>query len=469
LTGCTSNDPPTPGGSSSGAAHPRTAAPKDRDETAVLAALRRLDLCAVLRSAATTAPAAQPRARDPFSCGMAGSPGASVSISQIGTDERLKLPVRAIGDAKAYVDYATRDTCLAYFPVSFELALKFDVDRVKGDCGPAINGFLAAAATTLTGSAALTATPQWDACGALAEALGDDADPRALTWAGTGVGAACERWEPSVAHLEFGYRNPLIGATRTETVGGVQVRVQEDDSTGRTVCWTAWQAGPAGSPELWAGVAAEDCGKAATLAKSVMTVLESPPPDVAPQRPLLYGADEADSPYLGACGNLERQIARHCQPFVEMSVPNGRTAILRAAETDVDVHCAVALDAIRKHFGAQLVPVTVDDGEVSSCYFVEPERQVRIQFRIGADPVHGVADVFTVRDAEFAGHPGYVENSPDRQAYRVWVGVSGDPADDGLLSLTVDGGPASRGAGPPADTAAKVERVITGILARYFS
>lgn len=251
---CTPDQPTTTETPSSRAEPVPVAEPKDRDPAAVMAAVRRIDFCAVARQVTG---AADVSARDPFSCGGAG---ASVGVVRLGTDKRLTFPVRAIGDAKAYVDSSRPEDCVVYFPISFELALRVD----GAGCEPAVD-------------VPLAATPRWDACGALAEAT----DGGELTEAGAAVGAACVRTGPDLAHLEFGFGSPLVGPTRTETVGGVQVEVQENDTTGRTVCWTAWP----GTDGLWTAVAAASCAQARTLAESVMTVLGSPPPDVAPQTP----------------------------------------------------------------------------------------------------------------------------------------------------------------------------------------
>ncbi len=401
---------------------------KDRDPAAVMAAVRRIDFCAVARQVTGTADVS---ARDPFSCGALG---ASVGVVRLGTDERLEFPVRAIGDAKAYVDSSRPDDCVVYFPLSFEFALK--VDGVG--CEPAVDVVLAA-------------TPQWDACGALAEASDEDD----LTEAGATIGTACERTEPDLARLEFG--SPLVGPTRTDTVGGVPVEVQEDDSTGRTVCWTAWP----GAEGVWTAVAADDCAQARTLAESVMTVLASPPPDIAPQTPLLYGPDEPDTPMPGACAHLERDVAGHCRPYTDTQVP--ADDLLNAG---ADTQCALARDAVTRHAGTNLVPVAVADGESDSCYFVEPERQVQVRFQVGSDPVDGVPDVFDARAAEIAGHPGYVE---DGQAYRVWVATTDDPGREGRLSVTVAAGPAARDDQPPAGAAAVAESIIVAVLATHFS
>jgi hypothetical protein len=466
LAGCSSPDPDTTGNTPSSARPSPAAAPRDRDDSAVLEVVRRLDFCAVV-TATQPASGAKPIAHEPFSCAIDGDPGGSVGVVQMGRGTRLKMPMRAIGGARAYVDFSKSDRCQVDLPISFELVLEFDVDRTAAGCGRQVDEFVAAAVEALGDPGALSADPRWDACGALGAALGD-ADPDTLLAASAFVGGACERSDSSVAHLDFGYTNPIIGDSRKETVGGVSVAVQEDDSTGENLCRMGWRSGPADSPyaswpDLWVGVAATGCAEAKTLVESVMKVLATAPPRVQPQQPLLYGADEPDSPFRGACAHLEPNLAKHCAPFAEVAVPEGKDAVLRAAKTDADVQCAVARDAIAKHFGAQLIPVTVD----GSCYFVEPARQVQIQFRLSSDPVAGVPDVFKVHEATIAGHPAYVAEA--QRAYEVWVAMSGDPDEHGSVALSVDGGPASRRGGPPADAKTKVEQTITEVLKGYAS
>lgn len=120
-----------------------------------------------------------------------------------------------------------------------------------------------------------------------------------------------------------------------------------------------------------------------------------------------------------------------------------------------DTQCAMARDAVTRYAGTNLVPVAVADGEADSCYFVESERQVQVRFQVESDPIDGVPEVFDAREAEIAGHPGFVE---DGQSYRVWVATSDDPNRDGGLSLTIDAGPAARDDQPPAGAAAMVHR-----------
>jgi hypothetical protein len=371
---------------------------------------------------------------------------------QKNTSARLAMPVREIGGVKAYVEFSVYDDCRVYVPISFELGLEFTTARNGGDCAP--EEFVADAVAAVRPGR----VSRWDACGALGTALGK---PGELIPAGAYVGVACERTEPSPAHLDFRYSNPVVGDARTETLDGVRVTVQEDGSA----CWVAWRAGAADttyarSPDEWARVAAADCGAARDLAGSVMTVLATPPPRDTPQAPLFYGMDEPDSPFTGACAHLGE---KGCAPYREVAVPHGTAAVLKT--TDVDVQCALAQDAVAGAFGDQLVPVTAND----SCYFVGPERQVQVRVRVRSSPVTEAAALSEVRRAEIAGHPGYVADTPGSRGYEAWVALSDDPAEDGHVSVAVDRGPASHEAGAPAEAAAKVDQMITAILAEYFS
>jgi hypothetical protein len=424
VSGCSSDSPDTGPPSSSTADRPEVVKPVDRDAEAVMAALRRVDLCSVVRELSGAAEVEQ---RDPFSC--TGS-GVSVGVVDLPADRRLKMPVRDIGGAKAYVAQTSGD-CVVYFPVSFEYAVEVEA----GGCEPAVR-------------LRLGTTARWDACGALGRALGNDTD---LIEAGEYVGAACEPPAPEMAHLAFD--SPLIGETTSVTVGGRAAEVQEDGD----VCWTAWSD----PPGLWTSVAANGCDTSKTLAESVMDVIATPPADGRPQDPLLYKPDDADTPYLGACANLEPRVAKYCRPYADTEVPDDAPL-----DADVDTQCAIARDAVTEHLG-ELVPVVVDDGENASCYFVEGERRVEVRFFVRSEPVAGIPDVFKVREALIAGHSAYVENGPEQDVYRVWVATSEDPRGDGTIGLTISAGPARREGQPIAGDEADL--VIGDVLAAYFS
>ncbi len=441
MTACTPGNPTTTEKPSSRAEHASAERPKDRDSAAVVAALRRIDFCAVARNITGSTSAS---AYDPFSC---NSSGVSVNVVELSTDMRLQYPVRVIGGAKAYVDDTTPDKCVVRFPISFRLVLE-----VRGaGCAPAVN-------------VTLGATPRWDACGALAKVLGDRRGK--LYEAGVAIGAACERGEPSLAHLDFAFDNRFFGPTETEVVGAVQVTVQtqqaNENPSGRPVCWMTWPSGT-GNPQLWTTVGANSCADARNLAQSVMTVVASPPPDVAPQDPVLYGPDEPDTPYPGACAHLGSYSTENCRPYTDTRVPEDKTALLHA---DADTQCAVARNTVTRHLGGSLVPVAITDGVLAFCYFVEPERQVQVRFDIESDPIDGVREIARVHEATIAGHPAYVAENED--GYEIWVAFS-DRHRGGGLHLAIQPGPARRDGQLPADADDTAESIIADILATYFS
>lgn len=101
LAGCSAEVP-----SADVVEHPKAERPADRDERAVFAALAQLDFCAVLGAAA---PGRQLLELHPSSC-TAGPLEISMSVGERSDSERLSLPSRPIGGAKAYVRDNEPDT-----------------------------------------------------------------------------------------------------------------------------------------------------------------------------------------------------------------------------------------------------------------------------------------------------------------------------------------------------------------------
>lgn len=300
VAGCTSTEPDSPPDNTapSTVEESKKAEPKDRDNRAVLAALRRIDMCALLASAAATDyPDKRLRAWQPFSCDMGP---VSVTATGFPSEFRRPLPVRTYGGAKAYLENLA-DSCQVYFPVSFRLVLMFELPRSDSetdDCA-SVEGPMTAAATTLADPAPVEGADRWDACSALSAALGADADQYRLR---TNFLYQCHPAESVEFMLELRYRSQLLPSEKRtiETIGGHQVAVADGQGASGQVCLAEWRHGPAdtphaSAPDFFVDVSATSCARAKELAESVMTVLKTPPPtDVPPQRPLLYRPDEPD-------------------------------------------------------------------------------------------------------------------------------------------------------------------------------
>ncbi|MCT2586893.1 hypothetical protein [Actinophytocola gossypii] len=462
LVGCTTGDT---GGSPSTtpSTTPSTrdsARPGDRDEDAVLAAVRQLDLCALLDRAKAGGPfaGARPVARRPFECVLSGAADlVAVSVTGIGHGTRVESVTRSVGGAKAYVEQG--GGCYVHLPVSFTTALRFS-QAPASNCA-SLTGLADAAVAALANPDTFRAKPVWDACTALAGVL--DADDAALSGNGP---ADCTSREPA-ASISFADDLPPSGErkpSRTTSIGGTRALVYEEAEN----CAVYWRQGPF---DVRYGAAADfqvvartsECGGATDLAESLMAVLgEAPPDDVAPQRPLLYRPDEPDSPYPGACAYVDELDPDGCAPYVAVAVPDDPAEILSAAADDADVQCAMAVRSVGARFGSELVPVA-DSGAGTRCFFVEPERRLQITFSLS----HGkVVNSFGGEPVTISGHPGYVTTDGTSIAYELSTATILDG--EGTLTLRVSTGPAD--ADPLARAMAlKADSVLADVLDSYFS
>ncbi|HEY0448182.1 hypothetical protein [Actinophytocola sp.] len=450
---------------------PSAPSPKDRDKGAVLAALRRLDLCALLDKAMAATPQfppdAEPTAHQPFQCRLDGMahPVTAAAVTMI-HDTRLSLPVRAIGGAKAYVDQGT-STCDVFLPVSFELAIQFSQmpqGQPNDETCRVVTTLATASAAALADPTAVQIEPRWDACSVLRDALGSEADEAKLV-GNTFDDCTDFSHQPIPASISFADDFISTGQPRTETIGGKQVRIYAQDGS----CDIYWRQGPFSSkyatePDYQVLAITPDCDRSKALAESLMTVLgTAPPADVAPQRPLLYTPDEPDSPYPGACAYVDVSDPKRCKPYAEVPVPADPAKIPAAALADADVLCAVAVDAVATYFGTRLRPVAVSDAG-TDCYFVEPERQIHLGFTIdGGPPRRDPGD----RQASVAGHPGYVAADASQHEYR--LSTSSKLDGHGTVTLAVTTGPVNSRSPLPTGTDKKTKAVLADILRTYFS
>ncbi|HEX6356018.1 hypothetical protein [Actinophytocola sp.] len=456
LAGCTTPEAPPP--TTQSTENQPVARPKDRDKDAVLAAVRQLDLCALLDKAKTVGPfaGARPVARQPFECTLTGAAGlVTVTAIGIGHQNRIESAIRTIGGAKAYVKEG--GGCYVSLPVSFTTALEFSQAPAPG-CAD-VTTLAAAAADALADPDSLQTKPVWDACTALADAL--DADETKLS----GNGLADCTSAPATASISFVDDLPPSDEqqpTQT-TIGGTQVRVYDEED-----CVVSWRQEPfdvryASTPDYPVVVRTPDCDTSKDLAESLMAVLEkAPPSDVAPQRPLLYRPDELDSPYPGACAYVDELDPNRCEPYVEVMVPDDPAEILRAANDDADVQCAMAVRSVGTRFGSKLVPVA-DSEAGTRCFFVEPERRLQLTFSLS----HGkVVNDFDGKPVTIAGHPGFVTTDKASITYELSTATKLDG--EGTVALSVSAGPATAEVLAPG-TDENAESVLTDVLREYFS
>lgn len=290
VAGCTGGEPePAPDTPTSAT----SSAPTDRDSRAVLAALRRIDLCAAVDSGVD----ARLSSTDPFSCDVGTAPNpVKITVVMSSPASRRAMDAHTLAGAKAYVTREPRLNCRVVLPVSFELAISVDALGTRPSdalCEPASR-----VATVLAAALAdpVQVEPSWDACGAVRAAV-DERDhsqvvPVAMDFCHFPVGPG---------QLRLRYASPPDHAERG-VIGDTTVWVSEGEFAGERSCFVDWSLGPphtryapAGA-EFLASVSADECRRARDLARTMVGVLAEPPHEVTPQQPLLYGPDEPDMP-----------------------------------------------------------------------------------------------------------------------------------------------------------------------------
>jgi hypothetical protein len=459
LSGCTNEGPEA--APPARIKQPTAKLPEDRDEQAVIAALRRIDMCAVLDAAAAAAETAEYelRATSPTVCTMdiaAADPvHASLGVTSL-TDsrKRLSLPAMALRDTKAYLD-ARGDRCWVHFPITFRLAIELSVD--SGPCAYA-ERLAAGIAAALAEPTRVSAEPRWEACEVLR---------RSTTFKTLPVGSLDECADESL-DVNFQLRNPESFPehdARRAKVEGVDVWVTTGTAAGSDYCWIDWAPGPG---DLVVRLAATTCAKVEPLVESVNRTLHEPPPDAPPQRPLLYPPDEPDRRFDGACafadvGDASPEV---CAPHVAVPVPADGD-LLTAAETDPDVACELALDAVTERFGNQMQAVAVAD-RTAGCYFVTPERLVQLEFSVGSQTTFSQQSRHNRQEIEIAGHAGAVvhRQSPGED-YRFTVAAPADIDEPGVLRLRLAEGPVAA-AELTDDAVDKAKQVLADIVRRHF-
>jgi hypothetical protein len=447
--------------------HERAEVPKDRDERAVLAALRSLDPCALLDPAAAGVPGTR-EYTGPHTCEVRESetgPVAAVAVgSRFDADAKLDENVpRPIDGVKAYVSAPRRpdpDVCAVHLPVSFRFAIRFSAsnqDDTTDPCAVA-TAFATVAVGRLADPAELTAElPMvgWDVCALFTDALAavvDDPDGYTATYPRDGLGLdECLVTEPGKAaatlRLTLAYDVHPSWAGGEKTLGGKQVWAR--DGAG---CGAAWTNGAVstGNPLTTDQVVEfttwwDDCAYPDAIATEVISRMSAPPPaPVEPRRPVLYRADEPDLPVAGACAYLTDDAAT-CEPAVDVAVPDGEEAIVAAADLDPNVSCAVARAAVNRHYGRGLRPVTDPSQDTGGCHFVQPDRALSVEVTIRSGRVDEPRDA--VDDLAVAGHRGWLRRL-SAEAYegqlalgehgRIVFWVGGDGTTDELAPFLTD-------------------------------
>lgn len=458
LAGCTAEQP-----------RPRPEpAPAARDEAAVLAALRQVDACALLDPAAAGLPAfpasLAPRPLGPHRCELRSAPGGDTVSVRLGTEltaqDRLgDYYPQPIGGAKAYVERwanEQRTMCFLHLPVSHALSIRFaafaGTTATRGELCAVVAAFGTAAARRLGDQE--TVRPgadrpmaDRDPCALLAAGLGGGSAPRVDALGDHGVDGC--RGEGVRLTLSYGD----LGRGALRKILGRQVRVV----AGADRCRIGWSEGPAPGGQQLVELSAPDCRSAEGIVTGILRAPAEGAP-VEPWRPLLFRPDEPDLLVAGACGHFDDDPA-HCAPYVEVPVPDGRTEALEVAG-DLNVSCAIAVDAVRAQFGGELTPVTSD---LAGCAFVEPTRTIQVRVRLDPDEPDRQGT-----PSEVAGLPAWASAEDEPAGARRRVDVALDR--DATLSVTVYASPkpgATRT--DPADPAvlARTEAVAADIVTTH--
>lgn len=443
--------------------HEAAPVPKDRDPAAVLAALRKLDACALLGPAPGRTPIG------PHGCGTAARLSVRLGAA-LPMEARDKLELSVIGGAKAYRNLPLwTDACEVYLPVSFTQAIRITGKEKPKGCA-ATEKAAATAVRVLAKPVAIPVIPaaaRWDACTVLGHVLGASAGKLAPGEAGLDD---CEQVpaNPSdmaavdrVATLSFRY-GPLLRYRDTESLGGRKIHALDAGGNG---CRVTWNQGSSGAKNLEREIElrAANCSEAKRLAVATMKTLSTAPP-AGPgfAGALTYGVIEPDSPRAGGCGNLPVKPA--CEPYHPVDVPSGGAVeVMRQVDADPNVLCAIAVDMVWDRLGPRFQPVTrigVDE-RTPECVFVEPSRELQVTV--------GLTDGWKRPPAgpeakEFSGRPGVVEMVTPKLRSAT-VGVTTE------IHLSVmfwfD---SPRGTKKPADVgrSAELEPLTNAIVGKYF-
>ncbi|GAB3469028.1 hypothetical protein [Actinophytocola sediminis] len=311
LVGCTADPPRQPDRRDDPPAS-RSAEPlADRDRTAVLAALRELDICELLLAASdglvAPPPGTEPSFVFPANC-VLGTDSSGVTTIGIQILDLWPQPIaydsgerrRALGGATAFVDGTQPNECVVDLPVSPTTSIEVratDSDATTSPCALA-EPVAAAVAETLDDPGQVRAAARWDPCDAVRTAHGGQPDQyeevsdlAICTHTASGTTFAFRSGKPGASGSEAPGAEPW----RAERVAGV--RVWFSDNPTKASCHAQWEAGQLGSPYsisasdvLVAEVGAKSCADAMALIEPLVGVLGQPPPDQAPQRPVLYPA-----------------------------------------------------------------------------------------------------------------------------------------------------------------------------------
>lgn len=514
ITSCTTaiNGTPRPAGVSGqqpASEPPKAPRPADRNPQAVSVALRQLDACKVFNldtAKAAGNPTASLLPTGPHSCMLTptanytpATHGIEVTVgdgaNQLFRD--LGTPITLQG-AKAYEyrDYSTTKRCELLIPVSFTRAITVHYDAFDDtDTCQVLRPVAEAAIAKLQNPNTLTVNPTtrpgaaWDGCLLLAHLLTDQAPHYTYQPAGvqdpfSGCHTSKKTDKDSTPHLsstpklEVAYDQTPTNPKQTRQIGGKTAEVR----TYTNSCALTWNQADSGTGNQWFAalvvtLTADTCDTAAQLAEKAVTLYDQTPDDAAttPQRPLLYRPDDNDNPGPGACADFGTLGASpDCEPYHEVSIPNGIDTIMQAAATNRNVQCAVFHDAVTTLFGPSFNALTWGE----NCFFVEPTHT--LELRVNVDNENPPNDYGTNpnlwtdrQQTTIAGKPAITFWDTHKKDYDIYLSPYNDLTRNGNLHIHIE---AKQGRGNGAHKnrldptkAETAKQVIEQVTQKYFA
>jgi hypothetical protein len=276
-----------------------------RDLPAVLAALRRLDPCALAEPVGGDGAGLTPVPRGPHRCDLKQNSATVVQVT-LGTPlstEEHPLRSIALGGVRAY-DFDEPSGCGVRIPVHPTLAISFDGKDGVQACQQTREVASVAAPRLEDPDAVRIQDPGagWDACTALATVTGrfDELVPgygdHGIDSCGVAEKAPGGLTPVPDTRLDISYgidptQDTDLAGYQYTTIGGRTVRVLSSE------CSFAWSHGFVGARQQARVIelVAPDCTSGKThVAKLIQLMSGDPPVDVSPQDPLTYGMDEPD-------------------------------------------------------------------------------------------------------------------------------------------------------------------------------
>jgi hypothetical protein len=384
--------------------------PGDRDDHAVLAALRGIDPCALLAAGPKLSGLTMRRV-GPRRCELGAAPGdAWVGVS---LGKNAELPERyggtrvTVAGAKGYRS-GIDAYCDVLLPVSFRRVIAIEARGGSwagfDSCAVAMQ-FATAAVPVLDTARSDNDGPlqRWDACTLLDAALGEEVTRYEIRGDAIGSCAAKAHGSPPKS-ADLTLRFGLDPHTITDPPGGAPGDGRPVRVVSGPECSLAWNVGGLAAPDRVVQVYAADCARTPSLLQAVRTALHRPLRTVTPQHPLLYRPGERDMPQDGACVDFQATLGG-CRPYTGAPAPAGRVEL----RDDPAVLCGISVAAVARHFTG-LSPVEAKD---YGCAFVEPdhEQELAITARLAADlPTADMYAFGNTQHITLSGNPGLISS-----------------------------------------------------------